>query len=111
MHVGELQARDWSLSDFRILGKHGGGPVDSSCLTGQTGRHSGPEDTTCPSGRIALPPNPSPVSEDWKFLCLPFSLAVSNGATQRQSICLILRTPVAQKRAVSKEAVWYGITS
>jgi hypothetical protein len=29
---------------------------------------------------------------------LPPSLAVSNGVTEGQSICLILRSPVAQKR-------------
>jgi len=34
-------------------------------------------------------------------------LAVSKGAAQRQSICLILRSPVAKKRAVSKEVFWY----
>ena len=44
----------------------------------------------------------------WEVLCLLFStfLAVSKGATQRQSIYLILRSPVAQKRAVSNEVVW-----
>jgi hypothetical protein len=63
--------------------------------------------TTCLSGRIALPPNPSSVSEDWEFLCLPFSRAVSNGATQGQSICLILRT----EKSRIKRGGWYGITS
>ena len=42
-----------------------------------------------------------------KFLSPSFSLAVSKGVTQWRSICLILRSPVAQKRAVSKEVVWY----
>ncbi len=41
----------------------------------------------------------------WEFLCLSFStfLAVSKGASQGQSIYLILRPTVAQKRTVSKE--------
>jgi len=59
---------------------------------------------------VDLPPDRHPQSEDWKLLCLPFCkfLAVSNGATQGQSIYLILRSPVEQKRAVPKEVVWYG---
>src|SRR6266436_1961303 len=48
----------------------------------------------------------------WELLCLTFStfLAVSKGASQRQSIYLILRSPVAQKRAVPKEVFWYAGT-
>jgi hypothetical protein len=60
---------------------------------------------------VALPPDRHPQSEDWELLCLPFCrfLAVSNGATQGQSIYLILRSPVEQKRAVPKEVIWYRI--
>jgi|HubBroStandDraft_6_1064221.scaffolds.fasta_scaffold136224_2 hypothetical protein len=36
-------------------------------------------------------------------------LAVSNGFSQEQSSCLILRSSVAKRRGMSKEVFWYGV--
>src|SRR5258706_2462955 len=70
-----------------LFGAHCGSWMDD----GPTGSYSGPDPF-------------------WEFLCLSFStfLAVSKGASQGQSIYLILRPTVAQKRTVSKEVFWYA---